>query len=181
MTDWKTLSSRIAYENPFMLVHEDQVINPAGKQTVYGYVESESDSVYVVPVDEEGKTYIVRQYRYPIKQEMWEFVAGRTDNQQPDNAAKRELLEETGLQADNITTVGDIYIADGMTSFKSTIRIAHNLTKVTDQLDESDGILEGMRVSMDEVIEKILTGGIQCGPSIAAFFMVKNYLEGEKK
>jgi 8-oxo-dGTP pyrophosphatase MutT (NUDIX family) len=181
MAKWKTLSTRVAYENPFMLVHEDQAINPAGKQTVYGYVESKSDSVYVIPIDEEGSTYIIRQYRYPIKQEVWEFVAGRADNQQPENAAKRELLEETGLEADDITTVGDIYIADGITSFKSTICIARNLTKVTDRLGESDGILEVMRVSMDEVIKKILAGEIQCGPSIAAFFMVKAYLEGEKK
>jgi 8-oxo-dGTP pyrophosphatase MutT (NUDIX family) len=181
MANWKTLSSRIAYENPFMLVHEDQAINPAGKQTVYGYVESKGDSVYVIPVDEKGNTYIVRQYRYPLKQETWEFVAGRVDNEQPENAAKRELLEETGLEADDITTVGDIYIANGITNFKSTIYVARGLAKVTDQLDESDGILEVIQVSMDEVVKKILAGTIQCGPSIAAFFMVKAYLEGEKK
>jgi len=181
MANWKTLSSRIAYENPFMLVHEDQAINPAGKRTIYGYVESKSDSVYVVPVDDERNTYLVRQYRYPIKQATWELVAGRTDNQPPETAAKRELLEETGLEADDITTIGEIYMATGIAGFKSTICIARSLTKVTDQLDESDGILEVMRVSMDEVVEKILAREIQCSPSITAFFMAKAYLEGEKK
>lgn len=179
MGKWKTLSSKIVYKNPWMRIHEDQVINPAGKPTLYGYMESTCGSVYIVPIDKEGYTYLIRQYRYPIQQEAWEFIAGRTDDDAPEVAARRELLEETGLEAKSLTFLGDIYIANGITSFKSYIYLAHDAEKVTDQLDEADGILEVKRVSTDEVRDMIVAGTLQCSPSITAFFMAMTYLKKE--
>jgi len=178
MSEWKTLTTQVVYENPYMRVHEDQVINPIGKQTIYGYIEPRGESVCVVPIDENGNTYLVRQFRYPLKLAVWECVAGSCDSQSAEDAAKRELLEETGLTAEQITIIGDIYLADNVSSFKNTICLARNLTQVTDQLDEADGILETKKISIADVTEQILSGAIQCGPSIAAFFMVKAYLEG---
>src|SRR6266542_5506246 len=96
---WQTKSSKIVYENPWMRVFEDQVIMPNGSDGMYGYVESKSDSVYVVPIDDEGYTYIVEQQRYTTKQLSWECVAGRNEGDDPETAAKRELLEETGIRA----------------------------------------------------------------------------------
>jgi 8-oxo-dGTP pyrophosphatase MutT (NUDIX family) len=180
MSTWKTLNSKIVYENKWMLVHEDEVINPAGTETLYGYVASKSDAVYVVPIDEDGDTYIVQQYRYPLKQVLWEAVAGRIDGDDVKTAALRELLEETGIKAETVTVLGDVYAATGISTFKCTICVARGLTKVTDELDETDGILAIEKVPFSEIPARILAGTIQCSQSITAFLMTKAYLEGGK-
>lgn len=177
MAAWQTLSSKIVYENPWMIVHEDETINPAGAKTMYGYVESKSASVYVVPIDENGDTYIVKQHRYAIKRDTWECVAGRTDGEATIVAAKRELLEETGLEANDIHVIGEIQTANGMTTFKSTVCIARKLKKVTDQLDQTDGIMAAEKVSLSRVRKMILAGDIKCSQSIAVFLMATAYLE----
>jgi ADP-ribose pyrophosphatase len=177
MSGWQTLRTRVAYENPFMIVHEDQAINPAGKEVIYGYIDSKSDSVYVVPIDHEGNTYIVNQYRYTIKQDTWECVAGRVDNDGVHAAAKRELLEETGLAAQELILIGTVQVANGMTTFKSHFFIAKNLQKITEKLDEHDGILGAKKLPLKNVVDMILKGDIQCSQSIAAFLMAHTYLQ----
>jgi 8-oxo-dGTP pyrophosphatase MutT (NUDIX family) len=180
MNSWQTKSSKVVYENPWMIVHEDEVIRPDGKDGMYGYIDSKSDSVYVVPVDSEGNTYVVQQERYTTKKIMWECVAGRTDGEPEEVAAKRELLEETGLDAKSITIIGDVQVANGISTFKSTFCIARGIEHVSDNLDKEDGILGVQKVPLASIHEKILSGDIKCSQSIAAFFMVIAYLEKEK-
>jgi 8-oxo-dGTP pyrophosphatase MutT (NUDIX family) len=179
VADWKTLSTKVAYDNPWMFVREDKAINPGGKEVIYGVVESKSDSVYVVPVDDEGNTYIVLQYRYTLQRNEWECVAGRNDGEAPLIAAERELLEETGLEATNITIFGDIQASTGISTFHGTFCLARGITKVTEQLDETDGILEVKKVPLTEVPAMILRGEIKCSQSIAALFMAIAYLKDE--
>ena len=176
MTDWRTLSSRVAYENPYMSVREDQVLNPAGQKTVYGVISSKSDSVYVVPVDSDGNTYLVNQFRYPLEKTTWECVAGRSDGESPDTAALRELVEETGFSAEYLTKLTEIDIANGISTFHSHVYLAEGLTKITDELDATDGILSLKKVTFDEIIDMIMCGEIQCSQSIAAFFVAREYL-----
>jgi len=176
LSSWHTKSSKIVYENPFMIVHEDQVLLPNGKPGLYGYIDSKSDSVYVVPVDDEGNTYIIQQERYTLKQKTWECVAGRTDGQAVEIAAKRELLEETGLQANSLTVLGDVQVANGISTFKSTFCIARNLTKLSSTFDQEDGILAIRKLPLASIPDKILAGDITCSQSIAAFFMAIAYL-----
>jgi len=177
MDAWETLSSRVAYDNPWMRVYEDQAINPAGKQTMYGYVESKSDSVYVIPIDEAYNTYIIRLFRYPARQEAWECVAGRMDGDPAEIAAMRELLEETGLRAETVTKIGELHPASGISTFRSEVYIAQDLEKINDEVDVADGILAVMKLPLAEVRNKILAGEIQCSESIAAFLMVIAHLE----
>jgi 8-oxo-dGTP pyrophosphatase MutT (NUDIX family) len=180
MGSWQTKSSKVVYENPFMIVREDEVVKPNGKDGIYGYVESKSESVYVVPVDDEGNTYLVQQERYTIKQTTWECVAGRTDGEPVQTAAARELLEETGLKTNSITNIGEVRPANGMSTFKSTVFIAQDLKHISDELDPNDGILEVQKVPLKQIPEMILAGDITCAGSIAAFFMAIAYLEKEK-
>jgi 8-oxo-dGTP pyrophosphatase MutT (NUDIX family) len=180
MANWQTKSSKIVYENQWMFIREDQVVMPNGKDGLYGVVESKSNAVYVIPVDDEGNTYIVQQERYPNRNITWECVGGRTDDDAPTTAAKRELLEETGVQANSMTELTTIEVANGIATFKGIIYLATDLEKVSDNLDQDDGIIAARKLPLSEVKDMIMNGEITCVQSIAAFLMTIAYLERKK-
>ena len=73
---WKTISQSVVYENPWIKVQEDQVIRPDGLDGIYGVVNFKNKAVGVLPIDEEGFTYLVGQYRYPLGFYSWEIPEG---------------------------------------------------------------------------------------------------------
>ena len=97
---WKTLDSRLVYENRWISLSEHKVINPGGNPGIYGVVHFKNRAIGVIPLDEEGCTYLVGQYRYPLHLYSWEIPEGGGPlEEDPLEAAKRELREETGLAA----------------------------------------------------------------------------------
>lgn len=178
MADWQTKSSKVVYENPWIFVREDQIVRPDGTDGMYGVVESKSDGVFVIPIDEDGNTYIVRQEHYTTREMAWQCVAGRTDGEPAEIAAKRELLEEAGLRAGSIEVLLEARTATGTTTFKGTICIARELQPDTSQFDEEE-ISQIKKVSLQEVKEMIFRGEISATESIAAFLMAAAYLEKE--
>ena len=178
---WQTKSSKIVYENPWMKVHEDQVVRPDGKDGMYGYVESKSDGVLIVPIDNEGNTYLVEQERYTLKQKTWEFPAGRSDNDSPDDAALRELQEEIGMRPGSMTRLATLATATGLSTFRSTIWLAQDLTKVSEGLDPDDGILAIRKLSITELEDTIASGEMISSTSIAAFYLALTYLNNEHR
>jgi 8-oxo-dGTP pyrophosphatase MutT (NUDIX family) len=177
MSAWQTTSSKIVYENPWMIVHEDQVVMPNGKDGMYGYVQARGDAVFIVPVDDNGNTYLVQQERYVTGQVVWEIPAGGTDGQPYEQAARRELLEEAGVEASTITILNEFYLANSILSLKGVVCLATNLKKVTDQLDSTDGIIAARKFPLATVRDMILSGEIVDGPTITAIFTVMAHLE----
>lgn len=180
MKPWQTISSKIVYESPWIVVHEDRVVTPEGKAGTYSYVDQRGDSVFIVPVDSEGDSYLVQQQRYITKQTVWEIPAGGTDGETYEQAAKRELLEETGIQASTIQILNEFYLANSSTSYKGAVCLATNLQKVTDQLDKVDGILGVKKLPLQEIKAMILRGEIVDGPTITAVFTVMAHLDLKK-
>jgi hypothetical protein len=93
---WTTLSSKPVYENPWILVEEHQVINPAGGKGIYGKVHFKNKAIGIVALDDQKNTWLVGQFRYPLNEWSWEIPEGGG----PIGAdvllsAKRELKEET--------------------------------------------------------------------------------------
>lgn len=176
MSMWQTKSSKIVYENPWIIVHEDEVVRPNGEDSVYGHVEARSNSVYIVPIDEQGNTYLIQQNRYTTKTKSWEVPAGATDGESYEQAARRELLEETGLQAGHIQILSEVQASASVTSFVGAVCIATKLEKVSDKLDEHEGILAVKKLPLQEAINMIMRKEIVNGPTIAALFMAKEYL-----
>lgn len=179
MSSWQTKSSKIVYENPWLIVHEDQVVMPDGREGMYGFVESKSAGVFVVPIDDDGNTYIIRQEHYTTREMAWQCVAGRTDGEAPEVAAKRELLEEAGVRANSIEILVNARTATGMTSFKSTICIARDLEADASRFDKGE-IADVKKVSLAEVKEMIFRGEINATESIATFLLAMAYLEKNK-
>lgn len=177
MKHWQTKSSEVKYENPWISVREDKVIRPDGSDGVYGVVSAHTPGVFIVPVDEEGNTYINLQERYTNGIESWETPAGATDGDPIIEAAKRELLEETGLEAREIIEISKIYPAVGYSSAYGIVCIATGLKKITNNLDPIDGILELRKLPLNEVKEMIVRGEITDGVTISAVLTVIAYLE----
>src|ERR1017187_3771684 len=95
---WQILDQQLVYENPWIRVTEFQVLNPAGGRGIYGKVHFKGIAVGIIPLDEEFNIYLVGQYRFPLDQYSWEIPEGATGTEEdPLPAAKRELMEETGL------------------------------------------------------------------------------------
>lgn len=177
MSDWKTLSTRIAYENPYAYIEESAVINPGGKETVYGVIKSKADAVYIIPVDTNENTYLVQQFRYPTKKLSWECASGRVDEDDYLLAAKRELHEETGVIANTFTELGEINPANGMAAFKEKVYLAEDLTETDDELDPDDGILARKKLSLNEAVGMIMRCDIHCPQTIASVFMAREFLQ----
>jgi hypothetical protein len=71
---WKTISTTLKYENPWIRVEEHQVLNPSGKEGIYGTVHFKNIAIGIIPVDDEGNTWLVGQYRYPLNCYSWEII-----------------------------------------------------------------------------------------------------------
>lgn len=179
MSTWQTTSSKTVYENPWITVSEDTVITPAGKDGLYGVVSSKSDAVFVVPVDTEGNTYIIEQEHYTTREMAWQCVAGRTDGEATETAAKRELLEEAGLQAETITVLSSARTASGVTTFRTTICLAMNLSKDMSKFDAEE-IANVKKLPLASARDMIVSGEIANTESIAALLLAITYLDEQK-
>ncbi len=164
------------YENPWMIVHEDQVTRPDGQDGVYGYIESKCPGVYVVPIDEGGNTYLVQQHRYTLDEIVWECVAGRTDNEDPEVAGRRELMEEAGIEAKDFTLLTTTHPSDGMAHLINYIFIATGAKQISDKIDTDEGLVQIKKLPLDEAIGMVRSGEIQCSDSIVALYMARDYL-----
>ena len=97
---WVTLRSSVAWDGARMRIRQDEVLQPDGSPGTYTYVELPWDVVVVVPVDDQGRVHLVRQWRYPWGRNSWEIPAGHCEpDEDPLNGARRELAEEVGLSA----------------------------------------------------------------------------------
>ena len=106
---WLTAASERVYENPWISVREDRVVRPDGEPGIYGVVHYKNVAVGVLPVDD-GHTYLVGQYRYPLDEYSWEIPEGGCpEGEEPLHAAQRELREETGLVLDPARLQGPVW------------------------------------------------------------------------
>lgn len=115
-----------------MKIHEDEVLRPDGSYGQYSFVET-SNSVFIIPIDEKQNVYLVGQWRYPTKSFSWEFPGGGGDGQNILQAAKRELKEETGFEAEIWTEVGKLEPMNGVCSEIEYVFVAQNLDQTNEK------------------------------------------------
>lgn len=124
---WRTLAAREIYRNPWLAVTEYQVVRPDGLPGIYSVVDPGANAT-IVPLDAEGRICLVGQFVYPAREYLWSLASGRVDEgEDPQAAARRELLEETGLRADAWTLLGNYYLSPGISSQVSHIYLARDL------------------------------------------------------
>ena len=168
---WKTIASVEVYSNPWISVTHREVENPGGGQGIYGVVSFKNLAIGVVPVDAEGNTYLVGQYRYTLNQYSWEIPeGGGPKGEEPLDTAKRELLEETGLIADTWSLLCPIHTSNSVTDEYGLVFMATHLTQKEPDPEETE-VLSVWKLPLAQAIEMVETGRITDSLSIAGLLM----------
>ncbi|HEX8071479.1 MAG TPA: NUDIX hydrolase [Pyrinomonadaceae bacterium] len=156
---WRTLGSRLVYDNPWITLREDSVVHPDGAEGIYGVVHFKHVAVGVLPV-EDDHVYLVGQYRYALKRYSWELPEGgcRAD-EDPLSAARRELAEETGLRAAQWRRLGTAHLSNSVTDELAIWFLATDLTQGP-HAPEGTERLRVRRVPLAEALRMALGGEI---------------------
>ncbi len=165
---WQTLSTREVYSNPWIRVREDQVINPSGGPGIYGVVEYKNRAVGVIPIDDEGYTWLVGQYRYTHDLYEWEIPEGGCPaGESLIAAARRELLEETGILArDFDLIISGLQLSNSVSDEKAWVFTARGLS-FTEASPEDTEKLSVKRLPLPDAIRMALDGTIHDAMSVA--------------
>jgi 8-oxo-dGTP pyrophosphatase MutT (NUDIX family) len=156
------------YDNPWIEVTHREVINPSGGQGIYGMVHFKNLAIGIVPIDAEGYTWLVGQYRYPLERYSWEIPEGGGPAGIPVlESAQRELEEETGLCADTWIHILEMHVSNSVSDEFAVAFVAQGLTQGHSQPEPTE-LLEVRRVSLTEAVEMVMRGEITDSLSVAA-------------
>ena len=162
-----------------MRIREDKVITPLGKEGVYGVMES-SDSVMVAVLNDKNELYLVRPFSYPSSSWNWELPGGNSDGQDPAEASKRELEEETGILANAWEELGKTRVCNGFMTERMITFLARDLSFTGEKEKADEQIDQAQFFSMEEVDAMITRGEINDGQSITGIHFVQKWLEKER-
>jgi len=158
---WTTLSAEEKYDNKWIKVTEYQVLNPSGGKGIYGKVHFKNKAIGVIPVDAEGQTWLVGQYRYPLNEFHWEIPEGGGPLHETSlEAAKRELQEETGITANRWTLLTRLHTSNSVTDEEGFIFLAEELTQGERALEETEADLRIKKLPLRDAVNMVMDGQI---------------------
>ncbi len=170
---WTTLSGEDKYENRWIKVTEYKVINPSGGEGIYGKVHFKNLGIGIIPIDNEGNTWLVGQYRYTLNEFHWEIPEG--GGPLDDDAlegAKRELREETGITAKKWTMIIRMNPSNSVSDEACEIFVAEDLTFGESELEETEADLKVRKLPLKEAVAMVERGEIRDSMSVMGLLMV---------
>ena len=174
---WKRLSSRTVFDNPWIRVLEDHVINPGGGENQYGHVHFKNVAVAIVPVDDDGYTWLVGQDRYTLGEYSWEVPMGGSPLDEDRAAsASRELREETGLVAARLTEIMKVHTSNSITDEVGYIYLAEELTSGEQELEQTENITT-RRLPLTDALAMATSGEITDAMSCLALLRIAQLRE----
>lgn len=175
---WQTLSSEVKYHNPWISVREDQVLNPAGGRGIYGVVTMKNKALGIVPIDAEGNTWLVGQYRYPLNEYSWEIpMGGGLVELDILESAQRELKEETGLTARRWTRIARLHTSNSVTDEEGFVFLAEDLEAGDTEPEETED-LRLWKLPLSEAVQMVMDDRITDGVSVAGLLKAEKVLAG---
>ena len=170
---WKTLSTRQVYDNNWIQVNEDQVINPAGGKGIYGRVHFKNKAIGIIALDDQGNTWLVGQHRYPLNAYSWEIPEGGCPlGTIPLESAKRELKEEAGIIASRWQEIMKFHTSNSVTDEEGFIFLAEELSFGANELEETEADLVVKKVPFKVAIDMVMRGEITDSMSVAGILKV---------
>lgn len=173
-SDIETIDSRVVYENKWMKVREDSIRRRDGSSGIYGFVDK-PDFAVIIPFDGD-RLYLVQQFRYPIGQREWEFPQGSWEedpNADPEELARGELIEETGLSAERVEQIGQLFPLYGTATQSYRIFLATGLSQGPSRLSLEEQDLVAASFSVGQVEAMILSGELRDAATVAALSIAK--------
>lgn len=169
---WQRRSTRVAYENAWIRVREDEVVRPDGSEGIYGVVEVRHPAVFVVALTDADEVVLVEVDRYTTGDTAsLEVPAGGADGQDPLVAAQRELREETGLAAADWREIGRMSALIGVADAPEVVYLARGLTYVGGDAMGEEGIAAVHRVPVADLLARIGRGEIVDGETLACVLL----------
>lgn len=174
---WKLLKRKQIYKNPWISVREDILEDEKGKEKVYGVVSMGYGSS-VLPIDNEGNVYLVKQFRYGAGEDTIESPGGSIDSDvNPLAAAKRELKEEIGIEATEWIDLGFVRPLTAVIDHKEYLFIARGFDPAhVFEKNEEEG-LELVKVSLEEAVQMVMESKIIHGPCVAVIMKAQEFLK----
>ncbi|MBD2724142.1 NUDIX domain-containing protein [Hymenobacter armeniacus] len=178
---WQTLSTEVKYHNPWISVREDQVLNPSGGRGIYGVVSMKNKALGIIPVDAEGNTWLVGQYRYALNEYCWEIpMGGGPVELDILESAQRELKEETGLTAARWTRIARIHTSNSVTDEEGFVFLAEELTAGEVEPEETED-LRLWKLPLAEAVRLCMNDRITDGMSVAGLLKAEKLLAERKE
>lgn len=169
---WVQLDHKTVYENPWIEVSHENVLRPNGTEGIYGKVHFKSNAVGIVPIDDDGNTWLVGQSRYVLDVFTWEIPEGGSPlHESPLATAKRELEEEVGLIATHWTPLQTMHLSNSVTDEVAYLFIARGLTMTEQSLEDTEDIVV-KKLPLKEAFNMVLSGEITDSLSVAALLRI---------
>src|SRR3989344_6918742 len=173
---WKIKESHSIYKTPWLEVLEHKVIRPDGTDGIFSIVDVLSGSA-VLPIDDEGRIYLVKDYRLAIDQDSLELPGGGIEEgEDPLATAKRELKEELGIEAAKWIELGYFHPFTSMSKSSSHLFLAKKLVFKEAHQDSTEQI-QMVKMPFAEAVKKVMQGEIKHGTSCLLILKAKEYLE----
>ena len=172
--NYKVLKSEIRFKGKVFDHQVDEIEYESGNKGIREVAIHPGGAV-VVPIKDDGKIILVRQFRYPLQKTLIELPAGKLDkDEDPLVCATRELEEETGYKAKEIKKLGEIYTAPGYCTEILHIYSASGLTPGNHNREEGEQGMEILELTIDEIKKMIFSGKITDAKTIAGIFYLTN-------
>ncbi len=170
---WKILASTPVYDNPWITLTEYSVLNPSGGKGIYGKVHFKNRAVGIVPMDADGNIYMVGQFRFALNDYSWEIPEGGAPfNEDLLDSAKRELREETGIEALHWEKLLDIHLSNSVSDEAGFVYLATGLSFVSSEPEETEEIMV-KKLPFEEAYQMVLEGRVTDSLSVAGILRTK--------